>query len=35
MESVDPSVMMPNVARQLVPDQGLELVRQWIVEMEQ
>ncbi|MGI9429528.1 MAG: parallel beta-helix domain-containing protein [Bythopirellula sp.] len=35
MESVDPSVMMPNVARQLVPEKGLELVRQWIVEMEQ
>ena len=34
MESVDPSVMMPNVARQLVPDEGLELVRQWIAEME-
>lgn len=35
MESVDPSVMMPNVARQLVPEAGLELVREWIAQMEQ
>ncbi len=33
MQSVDPSVMMPNVARQLVPEEGLQLVRQWIAEM--
>ena len=34
MQSVDPSVMMPNVARQLVPEEGLQLVRQWIAEMQ-
>ena len=30
MESEDPSIMMPNVGRRLVPDEAVALVREWI-----
>lgn len=33
LESEDPSVMMPNVARQLVHAEAVELIREWIKEM--
>ena len=34
LESEDPSIMMPNVARSLVPEEGVQLLRQWIAEMQ-
>ena len=34
LESTDPSIMMPNVAKRLVPAEGVALVRDWIREME-
>ncbi|MEX2169267.1 MAG: parallel beta-helix domain-containing protein [Pirellulales bacterium] len=33
LQSEDPGVMMPNVARRLVPTEAAELIRQWIAEM--
>lgn len=34
MESKDPGVMMPEVGRQMLHEEGIRLVRQWIKEME-
>ena len=34
MESVDPEIMMPELGRIRVHDEGVEIVRQWIAEME-
>lgn len=34
LESEDPSVRMPNVARRLVPTEVAELIRKWIAEMD-
>jgi hypothetical protein len=34
LESTDPSVTMPNVAKRLVPEEAVELVREWIEGME-
>ena len=34
LESEDPSIMMPNVARRLVPKEAAALVRRWIAEMQ-
>jgi hypothetical protein len=33
MESKDPSIRMPNVARSLVPTEAVALIRQWIAAM--
>ncbi len=33
MESEDPSIMMPNVGRRLVPAEAVELVQEWIEKM--
>lgn len=33
LETDDPSARMPNLGRQLVPKEGVELVREWIAEM--
>ena len=33
MESLDPSVMMPELGRSLVHEEGVELIRKWIEEM--
>lgn len=33
IESVDPGVMMPEMGRRLAHKEGVELVRQWILEM--
>jgi hypothetical protein len=30
LESADPSVMMPNVSRRLVPEEAVALLREWI-----
>jgi hypothetical protein len=34
MASTDPSIMMPELGRKLVHKEGVELVKQWIKEME-
>ena len=34
LESEDPSVMMPNVARSLVPVEAVSLLREWISGMD-
>ncbi len=34
LESTDPSIMMPNVSRRLVPAEGAALIREWIRQME-
>lgn len=34
MESTDPGIMMPELGRKLVHDEGLALVREWIAEMD-
>lgn len=34
IESEDPSIMMPNLARRIVPTEGTALIREWIAEME-
>jgi uncharacterized repeat protein (TIGR03806 family) len=34
MQSLDPGVMMPEIARKLVHKEGLELIKAWIKEME-
>jgi hypothetical protein len=33
LESVDPGVMMPELGRSLVHEEGVALVRRWIEEM--
>lgn len=33
MQSQDPSIRMPNVARSLVPDEAVSLIREWIAAM--
>ncbi len=33
VESVDPGIMMPELGRRLVHEEGVELIRQWIAEM--
>ena len=33
VESVDPGIMMPELSRRLVHEEGVELIRQWIEEM--
>jgi hypothetical protein len=33
IESNDPSIRMPNVARSLVPTEAVALIRDWIAEM--
>lgn len=33
MESKDPSIRMPNVARNLVPEEAVSLIREWIASM--
>ncbi len=33
MESDDPSIRMPNVARSIVPEEAVELIREWIAAM--
>jgi len=35
MASDDPGIMMPEVGRKLVHEEGLEVVRQWIADMEE
>ena len=34
MESTDPGIMMPELGRKLVHNEGVELVKKWIKEME-
>ena len=35
MESTHPGIMMPELGRKLVHKEGVELVKQWIKEMEE